>query len=59
MLQLMRARPSEMLGLTDSWAAWCVDEAIVYLLLELKNGRQLKHPKTTDNTDLLKAAGVI
>lgn len=58
MSQLMHVRPSVLMGLTDSWAAWCVDEAIAVLTIELQDGKTLRHPKTKDNHDLLKKAGV-
>ena len=42
----------------DAYAAWCLDEAIAYLLLRIQNGDKLRPKKTKDNRALLKEMGV-
>ena len=42
----------------DPYAAWCLDEAIAYLLMRIQNGDRLRPKKTTDNRQLLKEMGI-
>lgn len=46
------------MGISDDYVAWCVDEAITLVIAKLRNGDQLKQPKTKDNQALLKKLGV-
>ena len=54
----MHARASQLMGISDDYVAWCVDEAITLVIAKLRNGDQLKQPKTKDNQALLKKLGV-
>lgn len=49
----MGARPSELLRLDDDIAAWCLDEAVLDILLRLEQQQKLRPKKTTDNTALI------
>ena len=44
--------PSEVLGITDSLAKYCLDQACSYILRNLKEGRELKadKPAKTSNS---------
>lgn len=55
---LTRTRASALMGIEDSYVAWCVDEAVALVALRLRRGDRLKIPKTTDNHALLKKLGV-
>lgn len=56
--QLTRTRPSGLMGIEDSYVAWCVDEAVSLVALRLRRGDKLTQPKTKDNHALLKKLGV-
>lgn len=58
MAKLYRTPPSQMLQIPDPYAAWCLDEAIAYLLMRIQNGDKLRPKKTTDNRQLLKDMGI-
>lgn len=58
MARLYKTPPSRLLQIPDPYAAWCLDEAIAYLLLRLQNGDKLRPKKTTDNRQLLRELGV-
>ena len=58
MARLYRRPPSELLKIADPYTAWCMDEAIAYLLLRLENGDKLRPKKTGDNRQLLEAMGI-
>lgn len=58
MCQIMHTRASELMGISDSYVAWCLDEAIALLITRVRSGDQLKQPKTKDNHALLKKMGV-
>lgn len=36
----MHTRPSEMMGIEDTYTAFCFDEACAYILRELKDGKE-------------------
>ena len=55
---LTRTRASALMGIEDSYVAWCVDEAVALVALRLRRGDRLKIQKTTDNHALLKKLGV-
>ena len=55
---LTRTRASALMGIEDSYVAWCVDEAVALVALRLRRGDRLKIPKTKDNQALLKKLGV-
>lgn len=38
--------------------AWCVDEAIAQVMLELQNGAKLRPERTENNFELLRKMGV-
>lgn len=50
--------PSRLLHLTDPYAAWCVDEAILHLRAMLAAGKKLRPARTEDNLTLLRRMGV-
>lgn len=50
MSKLMGARPSALLAIHDDYAAWCVDEAVLYYQSLLASGRKLAPRKTKDNS---------
>ncbi len=33
----LRCRPGEMLGISDSYTAWCFDEAVLYILSKVES----------------------
>lgn len=45
MAQEFKKLPSEVLGITDSYARYCLDQACSYILMNLKEGRKLKIDK--------------
>ncbi|MBS6025613.1 MAG: hypothetical protein KIB00_16175 [Paeniclostridium sordellii] len=47
--------PSEVLGITDSLAKYCFDEACSYILRNLREGRELKDDKTTKTSNSMDA----
>ena len=53
MTQLYRARPSQLMGIEDAYAAWCVDEAIAEYTIRRRNKQRLRPPETTDNSALI------
>ena len=55
---LTRTRASALMGIEDSYVAWCVDEAVALVALRLRRGDRLAIPKTKDNHALLKKLGV-
>lgn len=55
---LTRTRASALMGIEDSYVAWCVDEAVALVAMRLRRGDRLKIPKTKDNHALLKKLGV-
>lgn len=58
MAKLYRTPPSRLVQIPDPYAAWCLDEAIAYLLMRIQNGDRLRPKKTTDNRQLLKEMGI-
>lgn len=40
MSQTMRTRPSSLLGVTDSWVAFCLDRACWYFAAEIESEQQ-------------------
>ena len=38
-------RPSEILGVTEEYDAYCFDEAVAYIILKLEQGEQPKYKK--------------
>ena len=55
---LTRTRARALMGIEDSYVAWCVDEAVALVAMRLRRGDRLKIPKTKDNHALLKKLGV-
>ena len=48
-------RASRILGVTNDWAAWCLDEAMLILRIEVRKGRRLwSATKSKDNSELLR-----
>lgn len=45
--QEFKKLPSEVLGIKDSLAKYCFDQACSYILMNLKEGRELKSNKPT------------
>ena len=54
----MHCRPSEVLGVEDAYTAFCFDEAIAYIIMQLKEGKkpivQLEVKHYTKPSDLYK-----
>ena len=40
MAKLYMVRPSEILGITDAYTAFCLDEACAYITSRIKNGEE-------------------
>ena len=53
MVMTMSCRASELLGIEDAYAAWCMDEAICTIIQSLKAGRKRRPPKDADNNALI------
>lgn len=53
MAQLYKARPSQLAGIDDPYAAWCLDEAITEYTMRRRGKQRLKPPETTDNAALI------
>lgn len=59
MAQRFKQRPSELAGLQgDSYAAWCLDEAIMEYDALVRRGRKLRPRDTSDNDELLRQLGM-
>ena len=54
---LTRTRASALMGIEDSYIAWCVDEAMMWFGILRKSGKQLRPKDTEDNIALLKEMG--
>ena len=54
MSKMMACRPSALLGLSDEYDAWCLDEAVTMIIAGLERGRKLRPRQTrNDNSELL------
>lgn len=40
MAKLYKVRPSEILGIVDTYTAFCLDEACAYIATKIKNGEE-------------------
>lgn len=49
--QEFKKLPSEILGITDSYAKYCLDQVCSYILMNLKEGRKLKADKPTKTSN--------
>lgn len=58
MSKMYRISPSSLMHIADPYTAWCLDQAIAYLLMRLQNGDKLKQKRTQNNVEMLKAMGV-
>ena len=58
MARLYHQPPSRILRLSDPLTAWCVDEAIAQVLMELQSGAKLRPKKTENNVEMLRQMGV-
>lgn len=47
----MHSRPSELLGIEDTYTAFCFDEACSYIIKELKDGKEpiIKYESNKNN----------
>jgi hypothetical protein len=51
-------RPSEIIGVTEEYDAYCFDEAVAYIILKMENGDQPKYQtKYTSASDYYKSLG--
>ena len=48
MSQILNARPSSLLNIEDDYSAWCLDQAVMMIIISLREKRKLK-PKQTGN----------
>ena len=46
MSKMYGKRPSEILGVTEEYDAYCLDEAVAYIILKMENGEQPKYKKS-------------
>jgi len=53
--QEFKKLPSEILGITDSYAKYCLDQACSYILRNLREGRELKDDKSTKTSNSMDA----
>jgi len=58
MVRLYQTFPSRLLQIPDPYAAWCLDEAVAYLMMRLHNGDKLRPKRTKDNRRLLEEMGI-
>lgn len=58
MVRLYQTPPSRLLSIEDPYAAWCLDEAVAYLLMRMQNGDKPRPKKTEDNRALLRELGI-
>lgn len=52
MSKLYNCRPSEILRITDSYTAFCFDEACAFIMTKLLNGEKPRYREIDDETDL-------
>ena len=57
MAQTYQTPPSRLTGITDPYAAYCLDEAVADYIGRVWDKQRLRPPKKTDNRDLIKALG--
>lgn len=50
---MYQARPSEIIGVTDLYEAYCIDEAIADFTVRIRRKEKLKPEKTNDNSELI------
>ncbi len=53
MARTMGARPSVLMGISNDYEAWCVDEAVFYYQTLLGSGRKLAPKRTEDNSAII------
>lgn len=58
MSSMYRQSPSSLMHIADPYTAWCLDQAIAYLLMRLRSGDKLRPKKTRNNVEMLTAMGV-
>lgn len=58
MSKMYHLSPSRLMHIADPYTAWCLDQAIAYLLMRLQNGDKLRPQRTQNNVEMLKAMGV-
>ena len=58
MSKMYRQSPSSLMRIADPYTAWCLDQAIAYLLMRLQQGDRLRPKKTRNNVEMLTAMGV-
>ena len=53
-------RPSEIIGVTEEYDAYCLDEAVAYIILKMEQGEQPRYKKEfTSAKDFYKSLGSI
>ena len=54
MSQILNARPSSLLNIEDDYSAWCLDQAVMMIIISLREKRKLKPKQTgSDNRALI------
>ena len=47
----MTIRPSDLMGIEDSYTAFCFDEACAFIVSQLKDGKEPKFKKNSDGSN--------
>ncbi len=58
MARRYRKPPSDLIGIDDPYTAWCLDEALSYVIYQMERGKRARLPKGSNgaprtNADLI------